>query len=77
MALDVYSSVYEHIKDMFLERPKMFHMGFLPERLVGSRLREEAARRVVKVRVIDTLQWGVRREVEEREYGLGMSTYQE
>ena len=69
LALDVYSSVYEHIKDMFLERPKMFHMGFLPERLVGSRLREEAARRVVKVRVIDTLQWGVRREVEEREYG--------
>ena len=57
-----YSSIWNSLEGTFGQRPSMFRSGFLPERLLGTALREEAAQGRVTVRVIDWLQWGVRRE---------------
>lgn len=64
-----YASIWMEVDSLFRNRPSMFRLGFLPERLLGTRLRSEAAGGTLKVRVIDSLQWGVRREAAAREYG--------
>ena len=61
-AMNNYSSIWNSLEGTFGQRPSMFRSGFLPERLLGTALREEAAQGRVTVRVIDWLQWGVRRE---------------
>ena len=70
-AMDVYASIWDEVQRIFEARPSIFHAGFLPERLLGTRLRAEAANGTLKVRVVDWVQWGVRREVEPREYQDG------
>ena len=66
--MDNYSSIWKSVERTFMRRPNMFHLGFLPERLLGTALREEATLGRVTVRVIDWLQWGVRREAEAPEW---------